>query len=117
MKLTQKVSFPGVHQFEQYTAEFTIEESDIPAEMFNGANLLEKMFVFNALVAIEGLLFQYAKGFISREDYEQQRKRLYGLLAPKLQKMVLEILKAGGGVNGSGTDKNGTKSVEANSGK
>jgi hypothetical protein len=93
MRLTQRTSFPGTHQFEQYTAEFTIEESDVPKELFGDCNLLEKMFVFNILVSIEGLLFQYAKGFISREEYGEMRKRLYSLLSPKLIGIVDSMLR------------------------
>ena len=93
MKMTQRVSFPGTRQFEQYTAEFTIEEEDVSPEVFGACNLLEKMFVLNILVSIEGLLFQYAKGFISREEYVDMKKRLYSLLTPKLGGIVDTLLK------------------------
>lgn len=98
MKLSNKVSFPGSHPYEQYTAEFTLEDSDIQKELLGSCNLLEKMFVFNILVSLEGLLFQYAKGFFSKEEYQGQKSRLLSLLTPKLEEVVKSIL---GGKNGS----------------
>jgi hypothetical protein len=97
MKLTQTVSFPGGRQFEQYSAEFTIEEQDIPKMLVGDCNLLEKMFLFNTIVSIEGLLFQFAKGYFSAEEYMAQKDRLISTLSSKLKSILGEILKVENG--------------------
>ena len=98
MKLSNKVSFPGERPYEQYSAEFTLEDSDIPKELIGSCNLLEKMFLFNVIVSLEGLLFQYAKGYFSKEEYVAQKDRLVSLLSPKLKGMMIQIM---GGKNGN----------------
>ena len=95
MRLTQKVSFQGSQAFEQYTAEFTLEDTDMNPELFGACNLLEKMFLFNTVVSLEGLLFQFAKGYIGVEDYKAQKSRLVGLLSPKLEGVLKELLTNG----------------------
>jgi hypothetical protein len=97
MRLTQRVSFPGGKPYEQYTVEFTIEDTDIPKELVGGCNLLERMFLFNTLVSIEGLLFQYAKGYFSAEDYTAQKDRLISTLSSKLKAVLGELLKVENG--------------------
>jgi hypothetical protein len=93
----QKVSFPGGRQYEQYTAEFTIEDQDVPKELLGECNLLERMFLFNTLVSIEGLLFQYAKGYISLEEYKAQKDRLISILSDKLKKVLGGLLRVENG--------------------
>jgi len=94
MQVRHKISFQGMKDFEQHTAEFTIEECDAPAEVMEGCSLIEKMFIFNTLVLFEGLLFQYCEGYIEREDMEKRRKRIFGLLSPKLEKIVGNLMKS-----------------------
>ena len=97
MKLMQRVSFPGGQPYEQYSAEFTIEDQDVPKAVVGDCNLLEKMFLFNTLVSIEGLLFQHAKGYISTESYKAQKDRLLSTLSDKLKKVLGELLKVENG--------------------
>lgn len=93
MQVTHKISFQGGKDFEQHTAEFTISDSDIRAgEAVDSCNLLERMFIFNTLVLFEGLLFQFSEGYLSREDLEKRRKRIFGLLNSKLQDVVKTLL-------------------------
>lgn len=101
MKLMQRVSFPGPKEFEQYSAEFTLEDSDIPSKFYNGCNLLEKMYVFNVLVSLEGILFMYAKGYFDEKEYKAQKERFLSTLSPKLKAVVKNIV---GDKNGSDTE-------------
>lgn len=96
MRVHHKVSFPGAQNYEQYAAEFEITTEDIPPEQLNGCNLLEKMFVFDTLVAYQGILFQYLKGYIDKNLLNDQSKRLFGMLTPKLEQIVKNILKVDG---------------------
>jgi len=91
-----RISFPGDQQYEQHTAEFTIDEKDISGDILKTCNLLEKMFALNVLVLYEGLLFQLCEGQIDRKEMEARRKRIFGMLSPKLEGIVTELLKNGG---------------------
>jgi len=97
MKISHKVSFPGGKEFEQYTAEFSLEDSDLKAEYVSNCNLLEKMFLFNTLVIYEGVLFQYSKGYFSEEEYKGQKARILSMLNPKLLEIFKGILRNGNG--------------------
>jgi len=96
MKVTHKVSFPGLQEFEQHTGYFEIDAQDVSAEILGKCNLLEKMFALNVLVLYEGLLFQLCEGFINKEEMGARRKRIFGLLSPKVEQIVKEVLKNGG---------------------
>lgn len=95
MQVMHRISFPGEQSYEQHTAEFTISETDVRADVLQTCNLLEKMFVFNTLVLFEGLLFQLAEGFIDEEQMKDRKKRVFGLLKPKLKSILKEILSDG----------------------
>jgi len=93
MQVSHKVSFAGSQQFEQHSATFTLESADISPALLDGCNLIEQMFVFNTLVVFEGLLFQYTLGYLSKEDFKNMKSRVFGLLNPKLRKIVDLLLK------------------------
>ena len=92
MRVAHRVSFPGLKEFEQYTTELTLESSDIPVEAVEGCDVLEKFFVMNTLLLYEGIVVQYSKGFISREDFASQKERIFGLLPKKLGVVVDKIM-------------------------
>lgn len=96
MKVSHKVSFPGAREYEQHSAIFELTSEDIQHDALKECNLLEVMFVHNTLVVYEGLLFQYVKGYLGKDDLNAQTKRLFGMLTPKLEKVVKEILAVSG---------------------
>lgn len=99
MLVSHKISFQIGEQFEQHTAIFTIEDKDIPNDSLDKLNLMEKMLVFNTFVVLEGLLYQYAEGYIDREALTARKKRLFSLLKPKPLALVNSLL--GGSNEGS----------------
>ena len=103
MRVMHKVSFPGGRDYEQYAAEFELVAEDVSSGVLDDLNLIEKMFAFDTLVAYQGILFQYLKGYIDKEQLDAQSKRLFGMLSPKLEKAVKEMLTT------NGIDKGETK--------
>lgn len=95
MEVMHRISFPGEQSYEQHTAEFTISETDVKADVLKECNLLEKMFIFNTLVLFEGLLFQLAENFIDEKEMKKRKARIFGLLNPKLKDIIKEILSDG----------------------
>lgn len=93
MKVMHRISFPGGRDFEQHEAQFTLEDSDVSPKVLGVCNLAEKMFVFNVLVLFEGLLFQLCEGYIDGAEMKKRRERIFGLLSPKLVKVVKGLLK------------------------
>jgi len=93
MKVSHKISFPGGREFEQHSAEFELSDSDIAPELLAGCNLAEKMFLFNVLVLLEGLLFQLCEGYIDGKEMKARRERIFGLLSDKLKGIVRSVLK------------------------
>ena len=96
MRVSHKVSFPGGREYEQHSAVFELTSEDIQHDALKDCNLLEMMFVHNTLVVYEGLLFQYVKGYLGKDDLNAQTNRLFGMLTPKLEKVVKEILAVTG---------------------
>lgn len=97
MKIMHRVTFPGSREFEQHTAEFTLEDTDIKADLLKDCNLLEKMFLLNAMTIYEGVLFQYSKGYLSEEEYKGQKSRIISMLSPKLVEVFKNILQVQNG--------------------
>lgn len=95
MITTHKISFQGGKPFEQHSAEFTLEGSDFDGadSVFSSLNILEKMFLMNTFVIIEGLLFQFSDGYISSEEYKSRLERQKSLLSPKLLEAFSKIVK------------------------
>jgi len=96
MKVIHKVSFPGGREYEQYSATFELEAVDVSPDALSELNLIETLFAFNTLVAYQGVLFQYLKGYIDKEMLDAQSKRLFGMLTPKLEKVVKRMLTENG---------------------
>jgi len=93
MEVTHKISFQIGAAFEQHSAEFKLVEHDLTLDTFNSLNLLEKMFVMNALVLIEGLLFQSAEGYISNEEFTKRSTRIKSIMNPKVREVLDSLLK------------------------
>jgi hypothetical protein len=100
MKISHRVSFPGGREFEQHTAEFTLEDSDMKADVLKDCNLLEKMFLYNTITIYEGVLFQYTKGYFNEEEYKGQKARILSMLNPKLLAIFKDILRTENGNSG-----------------
>ena len=98
MEVTHKISFQVGREFEQHTAEFRLGPLDVNADAFGGLNLLEKMFVLNSLVLIEGLLFQLSEGYIDEPSFKARKSRIISLLNEKSAKALRDSL---GSTNGS----------------
>lgn len=96
MRILHRVSFPGGREYEQYSAEFELVTEDVSSEVLGELNLIEKMFVFDTLVAYQGILFQYLKGYIDKEMLDAQSERLFKMLTPKLDKAVRAMLTENG---------------------
>jgi hypothetical protein len=110
MKVWHKVSFPGGQtDYEQYSASFELETVDVDSKLLSGLNLLETMFAFDTLVAYQGLLFQYLKGFIDKKSLDLQTKRMFGMLTPKIEEAVKAILKNGDAPKEKKSSGRGTK--------
>lgn len=92
MRILHKVSFPGGNEYEQHSAEFELVAEDVSIVHLDKLNLIERMFAFNTLVSYQGLLFQYLKGYIDKDSLDKQSKRLFGMLNPKLEKVVTKML-------------------------
>ena len=93
MQVSHKVSFQIGAAFEQHSADFTLEDKDLTIETFHSLNLLEKMFIMNVLVVIEGLLFQNIEGYISNEEFLGRRTRIKSLMSPKLVEVLNSLLR------------------------
>ena len=93
MQVTHKISFQIGAAFEQHSAEFTLSETDLTLDTFSKLNLIEKMFIMNDLVLIEGILFQNVEGYISKEEYLKRVGRIKSLLTPKLLEVLESLLK------------------------
>jgi hypothetical protein len=93
MEVKHKISFQVGREFEQHTAEFTLSAEDIKFDEFEGLNLVQRMFVLNALVLIEGLLFQEAEGYIDEEEFKKRRSRVVGFMSEKVKSVFASIIK------------------------
>jgi len=92
MKVSNKVSLPGQREFEQHTAYFELDESDVSEKVWEGCTLLDKMLLMNTLVVYQGLLYQYAIGFITKETKQKETKAIFGVLSKELRSKVKEAL-------------------------
>ena len=101
MQVSHKISFPGNRQFEQHTAMFTLSTEDVPADVMSSCSVVERMFILNMLVLYEGLLFQLSEGYISYDDFNKRKKRLFSILPKHLVSIVSQLLTLSGGENGS----------------
>lgn len=93
MKTEHIISFPGNKQFEQHSASFTLDSDDLKAAQVKALNPLEKLRLMNTLCLINGLLFQLAEGFISKDEYEARKKRVLSLLPKDIQEALTEVLR------------------------
>ena len=94
MQVTHKISFQMGGPFEQHTAEFMLAEGDIGVTGFSGLNLIQRMFILNALTLTEGLLFQQAEGYITEEEYRARVKRIASLMPEKVLAVFKTVLKS-----------------------
>jgi len=101
MEVTHKISFQIGKEFEQHSAEFKLGPLDVNAEAFGSLNLLEKMFVLNSLVLLEGLLFQLSEGYIDEIAYKARKERIMSLLNERTTKAFKDALKAENGTSKS----------------
>lgn len=97
MEVTHRISFQIGKEFEQHTAEFKLGPMDVNADAFGSLNLLEKMFVLNSLVLLEGLLFQLSEGYIGDADYKARKDRILSLLNDNAKKAFKDVLGAKNG--------------------
>jgi len=93
MKTEHIISFPGDKQFEQHSASFELDSADLDAAQVKALNPLEKLRLMNTMCLINGLLFQLAEGYISKEDYEARKKRLLSILPKEIQVVLMEVLR------------------------
>lgn len=93
MKTEHVISFPGEKQFEQHSASFTIDSDDLETAQVKALNPLEKLRLMNTMCLINGLLFQLAEGYISKEEYDARKKRLLSLLPEEIQMALTEVLR------------------------
>lgn len=93
MKTEHIISFPGDKQFEQHSASFELDSADLDAAQVKTLNPLEKLRLMNTMCLINGLLFQLAEGYISKEDYEARKKRLLSILPKEIQVVLMEVLR------------------------
>ena len=97
MEVTHRISFQIGREFEQHTAEFKLGPMDVNADAFGSLNLLEKMFVLNSLVLLEGLLFQLSEGYIGEDVYKSRKERILSLLSENAMTAFRTALKATNG--------------------
>lgn len=92
MRVTHRVSFQIGNQFEQHTAEFSLETEDVHNKAFDSLNLLEKMLVFQTLLLKESLLFQLADSYIDEVTEKKRWERVISGLAPNVKEAVKSVL-------------------------
>ena len=95
MKLSHRISFPGGKEFEQHECVFEISSEELSCEVFDALNPLQKFQVMNALVVINGLLYQRGEGYIDEKDYSDRKGRVISQLAEPGKNVFTEILKNG----------------------
>ena len=101
MKVTHKVSFQLGAAFEQHTAEFVLEAEDVSAKspLFGTLSLAEQMFLMNALVVIEGLLYQVVEGYLDEDAWKSRKSRVFSMLSPKLREIAKSLIGEKNGNN------------------
>lgn len=93
MKTSHSISFPADKQFEQHIATFELDSADLEVAQVEALNPLEKLRLMNTMCLINGLLFQLAEGYISKDEYEARKKRILSLLPKEIQVVLMEVLR------------------------
>lgn len=92
MKVSNKVSLPGVKEYEQHTAYFEITEEDVKEGVLGGCTLLEKLVLFNTIVLYQSILYQYAIGYLKKEGLKKEKELILSSISPKLREKLKEVL-------------------------